>query len=451
MQNKASFLFVLLFSSVILGIIDGHPLGIILISFVMFLLASAFGKRIPHTNKKDYYNVLSIVTFVYICSAFFASFAYHDQHHAIFPDCYGYINDLKMTAPDRDFGEFLAMGYLDLEDLNVLHEVGYRAFIIFSNNQLDGASIFTLTYLHTIFGILSMGVMYSILLALYPGKLAKKYTLIFSILSPFYLYSVVILRDIIIAYVYILTIDIVIRNFKWIDALKLICFLLLALGCRLYSGLFICSFIFFYFFKYVYYEKKSRILTTALIFVVIAFSCIYILGSDLLTQSTEELSGYVEFDAERSFGFSSRLMGLPSGVKEVAMSLYSQVNPFPFYDMFRLVDTVPLAFIALLKSIFALWWYFIFYGLCYFLFVNKVFRQLSIVDYCLLGIIVVYIVLNSVQIDVRRIMAVYPLIYVYYLRCKINYSNTINVIQTNKILGSIYSLLLLIYLLFIQR
>ena len=289
-----------------------------------------------------------------------------------------------------------------------------------------------------------------------------KYTLTFALLSPFLVYSTVILRDIIIAFLYLLVFDIVLREFKISRIVPILLIIILVTGCRLYSGLFLITsrnilriilrtFLLYYIYKGISHTKYANILIVVGAIVLFGIVSQYVLGSDIMNQSKEEIEGYVEYDADRSTGFSAKLAGLPTGAKELALSIYSQVHPFPFYDLMKLAYNVPTFILAIVKSISVLWWYFIFYGLCYALIIKNKLRAYNILDYMIFVIIAIYIVLNSTQIDVRRIMAVYPLIYLYNIRSFDTLGSSIERKQCNRLLAGLYFSLLLVYIIFIQR
>lgn len=444
------FLSALFLLSIVIGLLDGHPISVFVLSF---LLALGGIHLCHHTESKGQalaYGLLTKVSVVYIILSFFISLVYHEKQE-IFIDCYSYIENLNLTQFDIDVNEFLVAGLVRLEDLNVLHEFGYRLFIILSNNYLDGASIFTLTYIHTIFGILSSILIYRLMLLYFDPQNSYKYTLIFALLSPFFVYSTVILRDIIIAFLYLLIFDIVLRDFKVRRIIPILLIMVLVTGCRLYSGLFLFAFLLYYIYKGISGTKYANILIVVGGFFLLGIVSQYILGSDIMAQSKEEIEGYVEYDADRSSGFSAKLAGLPSGAKEIALSIYSQVHPFPFYDLMKLAYNLPTFLLTIIKSVSVLWWYFIFYGLCYALIIKKKIRAYNLLDYMMFAIIAIYIVLNSTQIDVRRIMAVYPIIYLYYVRSFLTYGSNIERRQCNKFLAILYFSLLLVYILFIQK
>lgn len=446
----SKFLTLLLILSIVIGLLDGHLVGVLVISALLAISGIYLCHNTEFKGRFLAQRLLTNVSLLYIILSFLISFVYHVKQE-IFIDCYSYIENINLRQFDIDVRDFLLAGFFRLEDLNVLHEFGYRFFIIFSNNCLDGASIFTLTYIHTIFGILSSLLVYRLFLLYFDPRVSYKYTLIFALCSPFLIYSTVILRDIVIAFFYLLVYDIVLRDFKVRSIIPILLLTVLTLGCRLYSGLFLLSFLLFYIYKGISSTRyaKPMIIIAGLIFVGIVSQ--YVLGSEILTHSQEELNGYVEYDADRSTGFSAKLAGLPSGAKELALSIYSQVHPFPFYELVKLANNAPTLLLSIVKSLSVLWWYFIFYGLCYALFIKKKVFVYNLFDYMLFGIIAIYIVLNSTQIDVRRIMAVYPLIYLYYVRSFVTYGSYIERKQCNKFLTILYFSLLLIYILFIQR
>lgn len=450
-MSSAKLKFWLLTTVVATSIFDGHIIADLLISSFLLFVSYSQVYRLDRQTRSEGCEVWLLVSLVYIASAFIVSIGYRDPTNKVFIDVYSYTRHLTMKQMDLGVTDMIIAGFIDLEDWNVLHELGHRYLIIFCNNHLDGASVYNLTLSHTAFGIISINILFKILSRKFDATKAKKYTLYFAFLSPFFTYSVVIMRDIIIACIYIYIIDLILKEFKYVNVLRILTVIVLCVGIRLYSGLFALVFLVFYIYKKISSSKYSKIslIVVGLAFVIIAGQ--HIVGSDIFRQSSDELTSYVEYDADRSSGFSSKLVSLPMGFKEIAMSLYSQVHPFPFYDMIRLAKNASIFYLTIIKSISTLWWYYVFFGFIYALFIKKYIKRLSFTQLFLTGIIFLYIILNSVQIDVRRIMAIYPLIYLMYLQIYELYYSPSVLRQVNNNLTLVYSFMLLIYLVIIAR
>lgn len=106
---------------------------------------------------------------------------------------------------------------------------------------------------------------------------------------------------------------------------------------------------------------------------------------------------------------------------------------------------------GLVSGFSGIFWYFISYGYLFMLFLMRGWRRLSVEDYLLIGIVSIYIILNLAQTDVRRLMAVYPLIYYMYFKLKNDISfNKGNISQMNVILLGVYLFLTLTYIIIKQ-
>ena len=111
-------------------------------------------------------------------------------------------------------GEDLYKCYFEFSDSNLLYNAYLNVMAVFANTKLDGMTVFGMTLLQTVWGILSSIVLFRILTRHIEVDKAFRYTLIFSLCSLFLFYSTVIIRDIIICFLYLCAFDIVDRKFS---------------------------------------------------------------------------------------------------------------------------------------------------------------------------------------------------------------------------------------------
>lgn len=425
---------------------DGFFSSIVGIVFII-----VFGFLYCQIGKKSEYRyrlkLFRIVSFIYILSAYIASFSFDGNRFILTTDAKMYIEKTSLITNYSwsDAKYDLENCYLSISDNNGLFNV-IREFIGFIFNEyFDGVSSFSLCLLLVFFGILSAITLYRIMTSFFLPNESLKYVLAFSLLSIFHLYSILILRDIVIAFVYLLCIEIIIRRFSLINLFVLFIYMIIAWGLRLYSGLFIVSFILFYIFKAIRNSRAKNFLM-----IVFCSLCILLIMSSyfLIQQTSEEIEVYVEYTkdgAAESGGLINNLLSLPPVVKEIALVLFSQMSPFPPYTVFYKVNFVTDIYISALVVISEIWWFLVVYSFLYVLILKKKILSISFDSILLLLIVLVYILANTSHPDVRRMMPIYPIIYIMYLLIKNKYTGIINFSKIRTKLISIYCLLLVVY------
>lgn len=417
---------------------------------ILVIICGIYLELKPLKGVNKYYGkkLLFVTLAVYIFSSLFFSHAFENDNYFLILDARQYFRNLKMTTMDIDPLISLISCYVIMDDLNELHELFYRYCILFANNYLDGANVLYLTLTNTFFGIISLGPIYRILLKLLPANKAYKYSLLFGLLSPFHFYSVTMVRDIVLACLYAHAFELTLDKFKIKNIVLLLIIGIVAWGVRLYSGLFILAFIFYYVFSNMTSSKAGKFLAISSVVIIIVVAVPLALKSDLYKQSSEEIEFFQEYNQDRgnASSLSKNLEALPPGVREISLGLFSQMMPFPCYDAFPYVKSLDHAYIALIRSVFAIFWYFIAFGLIYMLLFGKIARKLSIYnEWILLSLCVIYILLNIVQTDVRRLMAVYPIMFFLYVKCKHVYITDYNKLHVNNVLGALYISLMVVY------
>ncbi len=439
----------LLFAAIIMVIayseLSLSVLFVILITVIGILLGS---NRLKGEEKRKCRQLMFTVLAVYLFSSILFSYSFEDGTYFSTPDALQYFRHLKMTKLDIEPSLGFLSCYVLFDDANFLHELFVRYCIIFANNYLDGASIIYLTLINVFFGVLTVGLIFRIVLKVTDSSKAYKYVLLIALLSPIHFYSVSVVRDIIVAFFYawslILAMD---EHFKLKNLLFLIFFVLIVWGIRLYSGLFIVAFIGYYIFSTLISKKSSRIPVIIALILVLLIGVSFFSQTDILEQSSDELENYVEYNQgrESSSSLTAKLDALPPIVREFSLGTYSLIMPFPFYDQMRYAKSIDEVYISSLVGVYAIYQYFLVLGFLYMLVLGRGNKSLSIRDWILIAIFAIYIVLNLAHPDTRRIMAVLPILLIYYIKMKedpITHKVTHNM---NQVLGLSYVFLFIVY------
>lgn len=285
---------------------------------------------------------------------------------------------------------------------------------VFANTKLDGMTVFGMTLLQTVWGILSSIVLFRILTRHIEVDKAFRYTLIFSLCSLFLFYSTVIIRDIIICFLYLCAFDIVDRKFSLLGVLKLLILVILAWGIRLYSGIFMVTFLTYY--VYVRFRNSQlKSVATILFAAVIIAAGVGLMASSLMEQTTAELQGYEELSAERSAGgIVSKLQTLPPGISHLAIVLFTMIRPLPPLGIYIGAETFSHFVMSTMCLIAGFFWFVVFYSLCYKLFIQKYIFKISFETVVLLIVCLVFLLANASHPDIRRMLPVFPVLFTQY-------------------------------------
>ena len=429
------------FILLILSIIDGSVAPVFI--FSIFLLAGLLIHRGGDGR------IYVIVSSVYLFFSFLISTQFENGQYFYLYDAAHYIADYgSLTDVPKDWTKYLLSAYTDLSDTNALYNLLLMEICSVGNNYFGGATVFYITLFQTGFGFLSILVFNKILNRLFKTKIVNGALLKFALLSIFLMYSCFIVRDIIISFFYLLSLNVVFKKFSIIKVFYLLMFALITWGIRLYSGLFLLGFILIYI--YVHGIENTRYRTLYTIFMAVlaaAFLIPNILASTAYEQTINDISLANEhsLDAEMSSGgLIARLYKLPSGISQIMVGLYSQIAPFPPNGTLLRSENFVQLIIGLLVIVYEFFWYLVSYGLIITIVLKGTFSFLSTKEFILLCATVVFILANVAHPDLRRMMPMYPVIYICYLRAKTTFgSNWFKPLRSNMIV--IYLFLFVLY------
>ncbi|MDE6575371.1 MAG: hypothetical protein K2L84_08580 [Muribaculaceae bacterium] len=434
--------------SLIIGLFDlPASMLMLFILFVSYIYAT-IGNR---NSAKFRYSLFSIVSFVYLVSAIICSSCFSETEFFLASDPIRYIATAHNTYNYESIFNELESVYIDLSDSNGLYNSIIRYLgLVCSNNNFTASSLL-LTLPQALFGILTIQTVFRILNIIVSPDKAYKYTIIYSICSLTLLYSGIIVRDIVIAFTYAVCIETVLKPFNIKGCFIIVLMLLVCIGLRLFSGFFISIFLVYY----LFFNIKNAIgrffiyIATAVILPGILASAFF---NQIIDQTNNEIESYSQWQTNVSSdndGFSSRLRMLPSGVNNVALSLFSQMNPFPPYSTLRNPHLEPAqVYMGLLMTTSAIWWFFISYSVLWLFLFKKGYKKLGIRYNILYAIAWLLIIVScTMHVDIRRLIPVYPIIYFIFIYCTNNIYSKKTMQQIYTKLGCGYAALNLLYLL----
>lgn len=408
------------------------------------LLYSIIGNK---EQRKDRIKLGLSIYCIYVVSALIFSQPFSETTYFIVVDPMHY---LEWFMPDRTFymtWEHFYDCYVGLADNNAIYNAYILLWTVIGNVHLGGATAYYMTLAQTLFGILCIITLHRIISMYFDKKKAMHYTLLFGCCSLFLFYSCVIIRDIVIALFFMLAVEILLKPFRWRRMGLLCLYVLVVWGLRLYSGFFFVVFPALY--MYIYLKKsRFKLLWLAGFYLVLVIGAVVVFGSGAMEQTTEELEMYDNQTASTE-GLVASLMKLPPGIRHVAVMLTSQMNPFPPFLVFRHeITSVSNLYMCLTVFAYEFFWFFVFFMLAYCFIGKRSYRQLPWTDIMLLLIAIVYILANTSHPDIRRMMPVYPIIYLAYLKTKEQIVDKHWFFTRRQILFGLYVMLMFVYVAF---
>jgi hypothetical protein len=251
---------------------------------------------------------------------------------------------------------------------------------------------------------------------------AIKHTIFFAILTPVFYYSPWIFRDIPIALSYAVAIYLMHTKFRPVIFLYYGILVLVTMEFRLEHGLFLLIFPFLY----LYNNRASNSVMVKLWPFILPIGVLSFLGVlfVFLTEfifSLETLQTYDNYTIEAlNDGFGAQLYKLPYGIRQVALVLNSQITPLPPWAGVSFDKPFFVVITGIVNMITTMFWSFVFIFTLFCLFVSSVRAQIPKSMWILLMVFVLFVLLNSVNMNVRRILGVYPILYLIYVSLRVN-------------------------------
>jgi len=313
-----------------------------------------------------------------------------------------------------DFGVPYISGkknFFDLFSIFKIHElplhVVFSSTIAYFSNQIDGSNtIITQKMLSPFLGGMLSVVLYSTLKYQFKDTLfAFNATFAYSLLSAVFMYSIPLLRDIDVALSYMIFIYLFLQPNSYKSFFLLVLAAFITTYIRVESGLLLYGVTLIYMYLYIRKVNAISIKFIFYIFLVMLFTIIIVLEHNRIMGM---IVGLNEGNIERSIKEASSgsigvlLNKLPFPLSYVAKVLFGQIQPFP---LFKTIDRPP-------EAISGVFWPFVFMLMLYAM-IKKNIRNLIDVKVKYLFIVAITVLfLMSSEPMARRMMSVYPIIYI---------------------------------------
>ena len=393
------------------------------------------------------FDLFSIVYFIYTIVALLHFFDFTIYEQMIEPDEYTFFRHSEWAGQTGS----LSGVYKYAMTVDYVREFKFQplyagSICYFANEFFDGSNFMLVIQTNYILGALSSILLYRILTMYIQKNKAFNYALVFMLCSPFFNYSIIMVRDIHIAFLFLCGYLIVLKKFSILGLISLGILTFISWGFRTENGLF-----YFLFIAYYIYQQSSKnlivkiSLTTLFLIVGVVF-----IASELQAAS-EQMASYDETSAEASVetgtAAAKLAYSLPSPLKEIVQISNALIHPFPivngfkespnFYE-FPLKGLIPLAYSFLWFIVSASLWKWAF---------QRKFKKLNSSVFLLMLICVLYVALNYHNMSSRRSMAGFPIPFLAYAIMNEKVLTKKNKKETFKQTFSIYTILTILFFL----
>lgn len=401
----------------IIGIFDGHfsvfAAGIVITLACRLHLLSFGGNDLARGKR-----LMAIIIPVYFIAALIFSYSFDASHHFIVSDPSRYIQSYCFSNVNYYNFDQLRNCYLELSDNNALYNSSVLAVCTFANNYLGGSSVLFMTLIQTLFGLMSIMMLYRILVRQFGFEQAFKYSLLFAFGSHFLFYSSVIIRDITIVYFYLVSTAIIISKFEIRNLIVLIICILITWGIRLYSGLFLFVFLGYYMYIISTTDRSRKISLVVFIPALLVLVGV-VMSFSIFDQTVQEINDYSELSFENSGdGMVSKLMKLPPGISQIALLLFAMVKPFPPFSVISIADSFSSFVMSSVFTFNSVFWFCIFYVTIIGMLFKGFWGKMNFSEKLLLLVVLVFLMANTAHADVRRMMPVFPILYICFIKMK---------------------------------
>ena len=266
--------------------------------------------------------------------------------------------------------------------------------------------------------ILSSVVLYAILSKYCPANKTFGYTCSFMVLSPLILHSVGIHRDAMVALLYFILIYLwLCKDFSLKVGVLQVLFAYVLYFFREQHGLFALSFVVV---SSISTRKQPRLVYVIAVMVLIAIIGVTKLSNMLSTSLMETNEFYEDLRSDHlsglSIGIGRYIYMLPSPIKEIAQISFLQLR-FPPWLTLSEANNFPAVILGLLSFAVAFYWFFVF-SVTLVSLVMKGYRCLP--TKLILGLLLLFafLFLNSANLDSRRVVCMYPLMFIPFVYYK---------------------------------
>ncbi|SFI79405.1 hypothetical protein [Myroides guanonis] len=420
-KHKILFQLILIFISTLISLFTEN-LAVLGFTVLFFMMGLFLINRLNGRSKDDV-SLFSFIFLIYYLYAFVTDYVYIVDFRT---DFFYALDSTKFFGLAYDLNN--AKAGLDSYLFEYRFSFGYGYLVYFFNlfsNILGGYPTSFLHKIHIVF-LNSSVIVYTYILA---KRLLREidvvilfnYIFIFALLSHFFVFSAILIRDIHIVFLYLLAFIILTKKNSIFNLIVLILICFLIFQFRIVNGIFSLIFILTFFYKFILRKKnktQKKILTVLILLIGIAvvFSSSSLIDLGEIERKAEGYSDYHDQVLKEGSGFAKTVYNLPVIVRPFAFIFLSQITPLPatqaiFVNTIR--DNQLLLFPLIFSTIF---WIYIDIIILLNFYKRKFLKQTN----SLLGVFVIISLVflfatSSSSPEFRRLLPVYPIMYIYFI------------------------------------
>lgn len=394
-----------------------HSSSVILYYFLVFL-TTLMAFLLITKSKKESSNIVTIflaTLFFGLILALMVNLDYANNGKTFrYPDQMDFFeNAVYLASNNSVFGVIRASSVNYIE-----YNVAYGLFGILG--YFDKIVTGSVNFLPLIFSVVYITAFIPIILyyilKLYVPSLALKGSLYYGLLTPIMAYSGYLLRDIHMALLFMIILLWIVKKITIPRILGIFVMLPIIANLRLANSLLVLALLAIYIFS----GKTSKIIR--IVFIIFGLGAIIYFANEIgqtTTLTLDRLERYEKFTmdyAEESDGLGKQMNRLPPVIKETA-TIFIGLISFPFWGKPSANMSFPQLIMVLYSTISNIGWFFIIIGVFYF---NKqiYFLVRNMPNKTLLFLIilfVLYLIMNVNNMNLRRIIYVFPYVYIPFL------------------------------------
>lgn len=442
-----SGIFTLFFTIIVISF-SGSGFTISVLIFLLFAITLCI--VLGNKRKTETANLLTILFTIFPIYILYTLITYETYVENLsfyqYPDQNGFFEWSESLGESNSVGEIFRLCFVDrvhVENEGFFFLLGLISYI--ANVFFDGNSVLLQIVHVSYFAISTNLIVYKFLKNNGVRVNIMKYTLIYALFTPIFYYSTWILRDIHLAFFYSLALLLATSSFKLKRLLLFVPLIYITSEFRLEHGLFMLTFVFYYVFYKGRENKYFKVIRNSFIIVVVFVLSIIILP--LIKEVLEILKWYNTYTIENTSeeGLGIYLLRLPPLIKQLAMSLYSQLIDFPPWLKIKSASTFSQTIIGIVSMIKSIFWSILFLTCLISIFNKNIRKSIDRERIVLLFIFLLFLILNSSNMHDRRIFAMYPVLFLYN-SSMINLHNK-SYLKIKRVSINVYILLILVYIL----
>lgn len=325
---------------------------------------------------------------------------------------------------------------------------GYVCFIgiiaYLAERYFDGNNLLLQLIGSVSFGTFISVILYKIFLLYFNSQKSFKYALLYSLCSAVAYYSFKYYRDIHIAFFYILSLYVVLNRISIKGIIILLCNIVIVWQMRREHGIFLIVFLAYN----IFFSIKKNPLVTILFFVIltVVFFVYFVDVFDSIMRSMAdyEVRSYLS-DGLKENSFGAIIYRFPSPFKEALLVINSQIQPFPSWHLLEDSKNIYSAIVSLIEIVRGVFWFVIVCSIFVWLFAYKAMKKVPLNFKYLMFIVLVFLFANTSNMTERRLICVYPIIFLLYVWLKEKVIHYKAYFTTKKNVVYLYISLCLIY------